>query len=273
VFGALATEVGNGERDEQEDPVDPDEQQSGRPRPDVERDRDPREHRPPGRSAQGSDVTLGELLVDGFLAVGDGERDHDDRDCEHLEERLGGVVVGKPRDRPREERARRERKDRHADDAAEPAAEALAEEVRRDRGERPEHRGREQQDERGRLSRGVAESDGERRGGDELVVQRAELADGGARREAGPRVEGHRPRPVLDRVPHLPEMIPRVVAAEVDLAVDEEALPVADPDPEHEPEEDDEKRDVVPRLDAGEHRAESRESLGESLPALTHCLY
>jgi hypothetical protein len=30
---------------------------------------------------------------------------------------------------------------------------------------------------------------------------------------------------------------------------------------------------VIPRLDAGEHRTEGRESLGESLPALTHCLY
>src|SRR5699024_5846928 len=134
-----------------------------------------------------------------------------------LKERFGGVVVRKSDHRAREELPLREREHRNADDAAEPTAEALPEEIHRDRNERAQHCGGEQQRKRGRLRRRTPATGDDRGRGDELAVQRAELADGLAYWKARPRVEAHRSRPVMDRIPDLPEVIPRVVTAEIHL--------------------------------------------------------
>lgn len=76
-----------------------------------------------------------------------------------------------------------------------------------------------------------------------------------------------------DDVADLPEVIPRVVAAEVDLPADEEVPPVANADPEHEPGEREQQRDMIYPFDPVEQRPEIREPFGELLPALTHWPY
>src|SRR5699024_9530856 len=134
--------------------------------------------------------------------------------------------------------------------------------------ERAQHCGGEQQRKRGRLRRRTPATGDDRGCGDELVVQRAELADGLAYWKARPRVEAHRSRPVMDRIPDLPEVIPRVVTAEIHLPVDEEILPVACADPEHERDEGEKQRNVIPRLDDIERCVGKREAFGESFPAL-----
>ena len=80
----------------------------------------------------------------------------------------------------------------------------------------------------------------------DVIKEGSELADVTAEREAGPRVERDRARPVIREIRRFPEVIPRVVAAEVHLAVNDEVAVRLDPRPEHEYHDAEESGDVVP---------------------------
>ena len=162
------------------------------------------------------------------------------------EQRLRDLVVRRPDDAPREDGAGRERDDEDREDAARAPADAAPDEVDRDGDERPEHGRVEQQRHRHLVVGRVPEADDQRRERGYLVEQRAELPDGRPLREARPWVERHRPREVVDGPLGLPEVVPRVVPAEQDLAVvRDEPFPRPHAVPQHEHEEGRDHGDVV----------------------------
>ena len=79
-----------------------------------------------------------------------------------------------------------------------------------------------------------------------MIEERSKLANVTAEREAGPRVERDRVRVVVEEIRRLAEVVPRVVAAEVHVTVDDEVAVRLDPRPEHEYHDAEESGDVVP---------------------------
>jgi len=83
----------------------------------------------------------------------------------------------------------------------------------------------------------------------DVVPEGPKLAGLVPEREPGPDVEGHPIRVVLHDVHRLAEVVPRVVAAEVHLAVLDEVAVRLQSRPEHEREDAEKHRDVVPPLE------------------------
>jgi hypothetical protein len=248
VFRAAVVDVFETQPNQEEDTEDTEQEDAGRPDPEIQRNRHAGQHGPADGVPQRVDVPLYELLVYRLVPRGDADSHHDAEDSEDLKEGFGDVVVGEPDEAPLEERPRREREDGDRGHAAEAAAESPSDEVRRNCDERPEHGRGDQNRHRDRLVAGRAEADDQRRRRDYLVEQRPELAVAGPVGEGRPRVKRHRRGPVLHDVLRRAIVIPGVVPAEEHLAVDDEVLPTPDAIPQHEPEQYQEDRNVVPAL-------------------------
>jgi len=130
VVGARAAVVVARQLHEVEHAEDADQQDAWRPHPHVGRGGGAGEDAPTDDTAETCDVAVEELLVDGFLALCDGERNHRREHRQRLEQWLRAVVVRGADEAPREEVARKEPENDRGEHAAEPTAQTLSDEVR-----------------------------------------------------------------------------------------------------------------------------------------------
>jgi len=267
VVRADASRLIHARGDSEEHAEDTDEEDGRRPRPEIQRQCEAGQHAVRDGATERVVVAGGDELPHRLLVECDAQRRHDGRGRHREEERLRDVVVGEADDAPREELARRERQEQHRHETAEAVGHLAGERVGGQQCERPEESRREQMHHRDGVVARTSETDHERDRCDDLVEQRAELADGGAGRIAGPRVERHRERPVADRVLDRPVVVPRVVAGEEDAPVRDEVPPPARPDPQRERHRERQQRNVIVVAEQVENRHLVVREPGEP----THC--
>lgn len=225
------------------DAGDPDEEDAGLPRPDVEAERDAGGGRVQNGAFQRLNVAVDDELPDRLFAFRDGEGDEEREDGDALEEHLGRAVVGEADERVAEERSRKEREDQGSAERGDAAGEPTCDEVRRDRDECARDWGHDEHDLFGATHDRASDPDADRH---DVVPERPELAGSSADREPCVWIERQRIRPVLNEIRRLAEVIPRVVAAEVHLAVLDEVAVRPEASPQHEGHGPEEERDVVP---------------------------
>ena len=232
-----------GEFDGEVDPGEPDDEDAGLPRPDVRAECDTTERCNANGAFQCGPVAVDDELPDGFLAFGDAECAEDAENRETLKEDLGCGVVGKADERVAEEGAGEEREGCRAAECSGPFDESPGDEVRREGDECPGERGHDQHDLFGTPHDRLGDPDADDH---DVIPEGTELAGLGSFGEAGPDVEGHSARVVLHDVRRLTEVVPRVVAAEVHLAVSDEVAVRLEARPEHHRQHAEKNRDVIP---------------------------
>ena len=232
-----------GDLDREEDSGEPHQQNAGLPRPDVEAERDARGRRVRGGTLEGDPILINDQFQDGGLALGDREGDEEREDSDTLEEYLGRAVVGEADETVTKERPRQERKHDDCDESREAVDKPTCDEVRRNRDEGSRNGCHDEHDLLGAAHDGTGDPDTDRH---DVVPEGAELPGLIPDWEPGPHVERHPVRVVRHDVRRFTEVVPRVVPAEVHLAVLDEVPVRLKTGPEHERQCAEKNRDVVP---------------------------